>query len=361
MRQRVAVWGTGNMGGAAIRSALAFPGLDLVGVITGSDAKAGLDASTFAGLGQPCGISATTDIDAVLARCDAVAYMASGDTRPDEAVADIERCLRSGVDVVTPSVYALYDPASAPLALRKQLLDACTAGDSSLLVSGIDPGWANDAMAVLAAGLCTRIEEIRCQEIFDYSTYDQPHAVRVLIGFGQPMEEVPMMLLPSVPTMVWGGNIALIGRSLGLDIDEITETVERRPLEVGVDNDMGHFAAGTQGAFRLQIIGKVAGRARVVIDHITRIDPSCAPEWPQPDQGAGDHRIIIDGDPQLTVVVRADGRGGSRADGGNTTAANRLLGAIGWLADAEPGIYDGLDVPLNRPLPAGVAAERWAD
>ena len=38
--------------------------------------------------------------------------------------------------------------------------------------------------------------------------------------------------------------------------------------------------------------------------------------------------MIIDGEPQLTLVSRADVQGGTRADGGNTTAANRLLGAI---------------------------------
>lgn len=359
MRQRVVVWGTGNMGGSAIRSTLAFPGLDLVGVITGSESKAGQDASAFAGLDEPSGVVLTTDVDAALASCDAVAYMASGDTRPDEALADIERCLRAGCHVVTPSIYALYDPTSAPAALQAQLREACEAGGASLLVSGVDPGWANDAMAVLAAGLCTRIDEIRCQEIFDYSTYHQPHAVRVLCGFGQPMEEVPMMLLPSVPTMVWGGNIRLIARGLGLEIDDIAEAVERRPLDQALDNEMGRFEAGTQGAFRLQIIGKVAGKPRVVIDHITRIDPSCAPDWPQPDEGVGDHRIIVDGDPKLTIVVRADVEGGTRADGGNATAANRLLGAIAWLATAKPGVYDGLDVPLNSTLDPSIAAERW--
>ncbi len=360
MRERVVVWGTGNMGGAAIRSATGFPGLDLVGVVTGTDSKAGQDAAAFAGLDEPTGVLLTTDVEAALAACDAVAYMASGDTRPDEALADIERCLRAGANVVTPSLYSLYDPSSAPAELRERLKDACEAGGASLLVSGVDPGWANDAMAVLAAGLCTRIEEIRCQEIFDYSTYDQPHAVRVLCGFGQPMEEVPMMLLPSVPTMVWGGNIRLIGRGLGIEIDEISEVVERRPLEASLDTEMGRFDAGTQGAFRLQIIGKVAGRSRVVIDHITRVDPACAPEWPQPDEGVGDHRIIVDGDPKLTIVVRADVAGGTRADGGNATAANRLLGAISWLATAAPGLYDGLDVPLNSPLEPSIAAERWS-
>ena len=287
--------------------------------------------------------------------------MASGDIRPDDAVNDIERCLRAGVLVVTPSLYSLYDPRSAPKEWVDRLTAAAEQGGATLLVSGVDPGWANDALAVLAAGLCTRIRTISCQEIFDYSTYDQPYAVRVSCGFGGSMDDVPMMLLPSIPTMVWGGNIRLIGRGLGLDIDEITEVVERVALEQSVDNVMGHFEKGTQGAFWLKVIGWAGGRQRIVVDHITRIDPSCAPHWPQPDEGVGDHRVIVDGDPQLTILSRADVPGGTRADGGNTTAANRLLGAIEWLATQKPGIYDGLEVPLHTPLPADVEATRWAD
>lgn len=357
--RRIAVWGTGNMGATAIRSATGFPGLDLAAVITSSPDKAGRDAATFAKLDAPTGVEATTDVDAALAQCDAVAYMSSGDIRPEEALAEIERCLRAGKQVVTPSLYSLYDPASAPAEWVERLTDAAVAGNSALLVSGVDPGWGNDALAVIAAGLCTRIRTIRCQEIFDYSTYNQPHSVRVLCGFGGSMDETPMMLLPSIPTMVWGGNVRLIGRGLGLEIDEITETVERLPLTEAVDNVMGRFEAGTQGAFRLQVIGWANGVERVVIEHITRIDPACAPDWPQPDEGVGDHRVIVDGDPQLSIVVRADVPGGTRADGGNTTAANRLLGAIDWLATQKPGIYDGLDVPLHPPLPAEVEATRW--
>ena len=363
MQQRVAVWGTGNMGSTAVRSALAFPGLGLSGIITSSESKAGMDAAEFVGLDSPTGVVATTDADAVLADCDAVAYMASGDIRPEEAVNDIERCLRAGAHVVTPSLYSLYDPRSAPPEWVERLTAAAEEGGSTLLVSGVDPGWGNDALAVIAAGLCTRIRSIHCQEIFDYSTYDQPHAVKVLCGFGGPMgpeDPVPMMLLPSIPTMVWGGNLRLIGRGLGMEIEEITEEVERRPLETSVDTIMGRFEKGTQGAFWLKVIGKSSGRERIVIDHITRIHPSCAPDWPQPDQGAGDHRVIVHGDPELTLVSRADVPGGTRADGGNTTAANRLLGAIGWLATQKPGIYDGLDVPIHPPLPPEVEAERWA-
>jgi len=349
------------MGATSIRSAVAFPGLKLTGVITSSPDKAGKDAATFAKLDQPTGVAASTDIDAVLADCDAVAYMASGDIRPEEAIADIERCLRAGSHVVTPSLYSLYDPRSAPPEWVDRLSRAAEEGGSTLLVSGVDPGWGNDALAVIAAGLCTRIESIHCQEIFDYSTYNQPHAVKVLCGFGGPMEEVPMMLLPSIPTMVWGGNLRLIARGLGLELDEITEEIERLPLEESVDTVMGRFEKGTQGAFWLKVIGKSGGRERIVIDHITRIHESCAPDWPYPDEGVGDHRVIVHGDPELTITSRADVPGGTRADGGNTTAANRLLGALDWLSTQKPGIYDGLDVPLQTGRPAELEAQRWAD
>jgi hypothetical protein len=349
------------MGATAIRSAVAFPGLQLSGVITSSPDKEGKDAATFSRLDSEVGVVATTDVDAALAACDAVAYMASGDVRPDDAVNDIERCLRAGKHVVTPSLYSLYDPRSAPPEWVDRLTQAAEEGGATMLVSGVDPGWGNDALAVIAAGLCTRIRSIHCQEIFDYSTYDQPYAVKVSCGFGGPMDEVPMMLLPSVPTMVWGGNIRLIGRGLGLEIDEITEEVERLPLTESVDTIMGRFEKGTQGAFWLKVIGKSGGRERIVIDHITRIHASCAPEWPYPDEGVGDHRVIVDGDPQLTLVSRADLPGGTRADGGNTTAANRLLGALDWLSTQKPGIYDGLDVPMQSSRSADVEAQRWAD
>ena len=176
---------------------------------------------------------------------------------------------------------------------------------------------------------------IHCQEIFDYSTYNQPYAVKVSCGFGQPMgreDPVPMLLLPSIPTMVWGGNIRLIGRGLGPgDRRDHRGGRAAAARRVGRHRD-GSVREGHPGRVLAQGHRQVGGRERIVIDHITRIHPSCAPDWPQPDEGVGDHRVIVDGDPQLTIVSRADVPGGTRADGGNTTAANRLLGAINWLA-----------------------------
>lgn len=143
-------------------------------------------------------------------------------------------------------------------------------------------------------------------------------AVRLLVGMGQPMDYQPPMVAPGVPTMVWGGQVRMIARALGVDLDEIRETLERRPLEAGLTNAMGRFEAGTQGALRFEVQGVVAGVPR----------------------------IVIEGRPRIEVSLEATDEGDNRAAGGNATAANRLVNAIPWLSTAAPGLYDALDVPL---------------
>ena len=349
---RTVVWGTGNVGRAAIRAVDAHPGLALAAVLVHDPAKVGRDAGELADVGRTLGVAATDDVAAVLAsRPDAVVYAASGDIRPDDALADVVAALQVGAVVVTPALYALYDPRSAPPEVLDPVQSAAAEGGGALFVSGIDPGWGNDVLPLLATGLASTITQIRCQEIFDYTTYDQPDSVRYLIGMGQPMDYEPPMVAPTVPTMVWGGQVRLMARALGVELDEIRETLLRRPLEAMVTTEsMGEFEAGTQGALRFEVQGIVDGEPVIVVEHITRIHPSCAPDWPvPPDGGAGAHKVIVEGRPRIEINVEATDEGGNRAAGGNATAVGRLVNAIGWLHEAGPGVYDALDVPL---LPA---------
>ncbi|MFG2439409.1 dihydrodipicolinate reductase [Streptomyces sp. NPDC048508] len=343
------VWGTGNVGRAAIRAVEAHPKLKLAAVLVHDPGKVGRDAGDLAGLDHGLGLAATDDIDAVLAQGPgAVVYAASGDIRPDEALADIARAIRAGAVVVTPALYPLYDQRNAPPEFREPMLAAIADGGGSLFVSGVDPGWGNDVLPLLISGLGTTIDAIRCQEIFDYSTYEQEESVRYLVGMGQPMDYEPLMLAPSIPTMVWGGQIRLMARALGLELDDIRETLERRPLATTVTTrTMGEFAAGTQGAVRFEVQGIVDGEPLIVIEHVTRIHASCAPDWPTPPDGDGAHRVIIEGRPRIEVTVEATDEGENRSAGGNATAVGRLVGAVDWLVDAQPGLYDALDVPLR--------------
>lgn len=347
MPRKVVVWGTGNVGVPALRTVVSNPALELAAVLVSNPEKVGKDAGELVGL-PPLGIRATDDVEEVLGSgADAVAYCASGDFRPDEALADFERCLRAGLNVVSTSVYPLYDPTSAPDEIRSRMEAACTEGRSSCFVSGIDPGFINDVLPLALSGLCEEIHEVRAYEIFNYAYYDQPDAVRNLVGFGMPMEQTPPMILPGVPTMVWGGVIRLAARGLGVELDDIREEVERLPLDHTVENQLGVFEKGTQGAFRFEVQGLVGGKPKIVVDHTTRIDDAMAPHWPQPHEGSGAHGIKITGRPNIHLEIESEDEHHDRAAGGNTTAAARVVNAIPFVCDAAPGLLDALSVPLQ--------------
>ena len=94
------------------------------------------------------------------------------------------------------------------------LLNACREGGASLFVSGIDPGWAMDWLPIVLSGTSADIREIRCREIFNYALYDQPQVVREVIGFGQSLDTLPLMLHDFAIEMVWGPMVKLVGRRL---------------------------------------------------------------------------------------------------------------------------------------------------
>lgn len=342
------VWGTGNVGRAAIRAVHAHPELELAAVVVRDPDKVGRDAGELADL-DPTGVVATDDLDGVLAaRPRALVYAVTGDGRDQEAFADVLRAVSAGCVVVTPSLYPLYDPRNAPAEMIEPLEAAVAEGGGSFFASGVDPGWGNDILPALLTGVGTTIDEVRCQEIFDYSTYDAEDSVRYLVGMGQPMGYEPLMTAPTVPTMVWGGQVRMIARALGVEVADIKETVDRQPLAAAVETaTMGTFEAGTQGAVRFEVQGIVEGEARIVIEHVTRIHPSAAPDWPQAPNGVGAHRVVIEGRPRIEVTLEATDEGGNPAAGGNATAVGRLVNAIDWLVEAGPGIYDAFDVPLR--------------
>ena len=347
MTRRVVVWGTGNVGRPAIRAVVSHRDLELVGVIVANVDKVGLDAGTLADI-EPTGVIASDDVDAVLAlKPDCVVYASSGDFRPMEAIGEMLRCLGAGCNVVTPGMYPLYHPKSAPPELIQYVEGACSQGGSTILATGIDPGWAMDLLPLMLSGVVGQIEEIRCQEFFNYATYHAPDAVRDLVGFGTPLDRTPPMLMPEALITVWGPMLRLLAEGLDIELDDIEVHTERRPLTETIEvPGMGIFEAGTQGAMRFEVRGIVSGRARLVMEHITRIDDGAAPDWPSPAAGKqGMHRVLFTGRPSIEVTISADDGTGNPAEGGNATAAARLVNAIPAVCEAAPGIVTSLDLP----------------
>ena len=349
MTYRVVVWGTGNVGRPAIRAVAAHRDLELVGVVVSNPAKVGKDAGELAGIAA-LGVSATDNTEIAFASdVDCVVYAATADTRPMEAYMDLERLLRSGRNVVSTAFYPLLHPASAPPELMGMLTPAMDAGNSSVFVSGIDPGWALDILPALISGIGAGITELRIQEIFNYALYDAPDVVRNVIGLGGPMDAMPQMLEPISLMTVWAPMVRVLADILEVEIDDVVTTVERRPLERSIEvPGMGIFEEGTLGAFRFVVTGVVNGHPLLVVEHVTRIDDDCAPDWQQPLNPGGEHRVVMSGHPHMEITIHGNEPGEpGAAGGGNASAANRCVNAIPAVCEAVAGALRPADLPFS--------------
>lgn len=348
MTHRVVVWGTGNVGRPALRAVVAHKELELVGVIVHDSSKVGNDAGELCNVSH-LGVPVTNDASVALASdVDAVVYAVNADFRPEESLEEVLQVLEAGANVVSTALYPLLHPPSVPEPLRAQVNDACQLGESSIFVSGIDPGWVLDVLPLFLMGMAAGVEEIRIQELANYSGYTQPDAVRDLCGFGHQMDYSVPVLSDFALMSVWAPMLRVLADGLGVDLEKVSTTTERRPLERTMSVDgMGVFEAGTQGAFRFQVEGHVDGRPLLVIEHVTRIDDQCAPEWPGLESGTGSHRVLLAAQPNITVTVHAeDLTEAGAAAGGNACAANRVVNSIPAVCQMPPGIVHPLDLPL---------------
>ena len=340
--------GTGNVGVHALRALISNPEFQLTGVWVSSDAKAGKDAAELAGLEDSTGVRASTDLDAVIGTGPQCAvYTAMADNRLQEALEDYRRILAAGVNVVgSGPVFLQYPWQVIPDELIVPLEDAAREGNSSLYVNGIDPGFANDLLPLALAGTCQSIEQVRCMEIVDYATYNSPVVMFDVMGFGKPIDEIPMLLQSGVLSMAWGSVVRQIAAGLGISLDEVAEMYIREPAPADFDIASGHIPKGSAAALRFEVLGMADGVPAVVLEHVTRLREDLCPDWPQPAQPGGSYRIEITGEPSYAVDVCLSSRRGDHNHAGLVATAMRIVNAIPAVVAAAPGIRTTLDLPL---------------
>jgi hypothetical protein len=344
---RVAVWGTGGVGAIAVGAVARRPDLDLVGVWVHSPDKVGVDVGTLARIGE-VGLAATNDADALIAlRPDCVVYAASGPELDAVAVPDYERMLDAGINVVTVTTPALVYPPAYAERPRTRLEAAAERGGASLYASGIEPGFAADQFPLTLLTMSRTIRSVRTVELFQYDGYPVEFAMRDVFGFGQPMDHTPSMGLPGVQAGTWGPPVRLVADALGVELDEIRETYERVPTPRRLDVACGVIEAGTVGAVRFETIGVVDGRDAVVIEHVNRMAPDLAPDWPTARRD-GTYRIEIDGEPSFTCELNV-GAPEDFHDQGMIATTMRLVNAVPAVCEAAPGLVSSSDLPLTLP------------
>ncbi|BDX32015.1 diacylglycerol kinase [Mycobacterium antarcticum] len=348
MAIRVALIGTGNCGSLALKQLITDRRFDLTAVWVSSDAKVGKDAGELAGLDVSTGVLATNDLQAIVAsNPECVVYCAMGDVRLAEAMADVRLFLAAGINVVGSAPGVLQYPWQViPDKYIERVEQAAREGNSSVFITGVDPGFATDLLPFALAGTCQSIQQIRTMEIADYATYDGVTVMFDVMGFGNEIGDFPMLFQPGVLGIAWGTAIRQLAAGLGVEVDEIRDSVEQEPAPEDLDVAAGHIAKGTVAALRFQIEGMVKGHPVIVIEHVTRLRADLRPDWAQPAHPGGSYRVEITGEPSYVVDIVPTSRHGGAPYAAILAAAARIVNSIPDVLAAAPGIRTTLDLPL---------------
>lgn len=338
---------TGNVGRHALRMIIERPDLRLVGLHAHGADKIGRDAADLCGLEEPTGITATDDVDALLALgADCVVYTAQAETRPMEAIEEISRFLRAGTNVVGTSMVWLVSPHHADSWLTEPLNAACRDGSTSLYINGVDPGFSGDSLVYTALTLAGRATGVTISEICDYGSYDDAEFTGVSFGFGTTADHQPILFAPGVIASLWGGQVRSLADMLGVTLDEVRETHQNWVTPERIECAMMTVEPGRVAAVRFAVDGMCDGEAVITVDHVNRLTAAAAPDWPYPPEGRpGVHRVVVRGDPGIEINTHLGLAGVDHNAAGVISTAARAINAIDAVCAAPPGLLGAQDLP----------------
>ncbi|WP_193046767.1 NAD(P)H-dependent amine dehydrogenase family protein [Mycolicibacterium baixiangningiae] len=287
---RVVQWTTGNVGKSSVAAIAANPNLDLVGCYAWSAEKAGRDVGELVGI-EPLGISASNDVDALLAlKPDVVVYNPMW-IDVDELV----RILEAGVNVVASASFITGHNLGDG---RDRLIEACERGGATLFGSGVSPGFA-ELLAIVAATSCDRVDKITIAESADTTLYDSPDTERPT-GFGMAIDDPDLQPMAANGTAVFAEAVQLVADSLGIELDEIVcepeyaQTTEDLPM-ASWTIPAGHVA-GVAASWQ----GRVGGRTVIDINVRWKKGQTLDPDWQLDSDG---WKITVEGRPTVNMTV----------------------------------------------------------
>jgi hypothetical protein len=337
---RVVQWTTGNVAKQAVRAVLDRTGLDLVGVYAFSPDKVGKDVGELVDLDRTVGVTATDDIDALIAlEPDCVLYMP---LHPD--VDQLEQLLRGGVNVLTTASFVTGRAYGEQA--RKRLDEAARAGGVSLFGGGINPGWA-DYLTAIASGVCREVNYVRVLESFNIGTW-AGDANQDELGWGRPAGDPGHADTIVKATAPFGDAVEAMAELLGVEIADIRCDVQFAHAVSDVEGIPGRsIKKGTVAGIDARWIASSGGVDAIEANVRWTVAPDIEPAW----EIAMAYQIEVRGYPQVNIradVLPQDMESMSLEEmmaTGSVITAMPVVNAIPAVVAARPGIVTYADLP----------------
>ncbi len=322
----VLLYGLGPIGQGIARLVLETEGLKVVGATDIAPALAGRDLGDVLGLGRKLRIKVESQPARLLqgTRADVAVLCTSS------SLAGIQEplvgLLQKGLDVVT-TCEELAFPLPEHKRVVKELDALARKKKAAVLSTGVNPGYAMDALALMLTAPCASVQRISVTRVVDAGTRRLPLQRKVGAGLAVPQFRRAISE-KSVRHVGLLESVHMIAAALGWDLEKVEEQIEPAIAPRDLDTEYLRIPAGHASGVKQAARGYRNGALAINLDLHMYVGAT----------PARDH-VVIGGNPSIDMTIA----GGIPGD--SATAA-MVVNSIPKLLAARPGLLSMRDVPL---------------
>src|SRR4051812_29949315 len=232
---KVMHFGLGPIGAAVLKQVAARPGFKVVGAIDIDPAKVGRDVGDVVGLSKRLGAKVSADAARALksAKPDVVVLCTTSSIK--KAMPQIELILNSKTAIVSTTEELAY-PGYTHIRQARQIHGMAKKAKVAVLGTGVNPGFAMDALPIALTAVCERVDRIVVNRVQDARIRRLPFQQK--IGAGLTTEQFQKKVDDgSVRHVGLTESIAMIADGMGWTLDRITDDIQPKLAAVTISSE----------------------------------------------------------------------------------------------------------------------------
>jgi 2,4-diaminopentanoate dehydrogenase len=324
---RVVQYGMGPIGCQCVRQMAQRAGLEVVGAIDIDPAKIGRDVGEIAGVGRPLGCAVTADAAALFAsaRPDIIVHTTSSSLTAING--QLSEIVKAGLNVVSTCEEAAFPTLQNPEIAAE--LDALARQHGvTILGTGINPGFAMDAIAIALSAPSRGVREVLVHRTVDAGVRRLP--LQRKVGAGVTLEEFETRkTAKTIKHVGQPESVAMIAAALGWKLDAIEETLEPVVAQTTLTTEFLTVQPGQVAGIHQVAVGRQGDKTpiKLVLDmYVGAPDP-------------GEH-ILLQGEDRIETHIKGIH--------GDTATAAVVINSIPRVIEAPAGFLTMADLPIVR-------------
>jgi 4-hydroxy-tetrahydrodipicolinate reductase len=301
-------------------------GFQIVGAVDIDRDKVGRDLGDVIGLDKKLRIRVTNDAAGAIksGKPDVAVLCTSSSLK--SVMPQIEAVLKKKVAIVSTTEELSY-PVGKNRALAKKIDALAKKAKVAVLGTGVNPGFAMDALPIMLTGINERVDSIRVDRIQDARTRRLPFQQK--IGSGLNTEQFAQKVKDgSVRHVGLAESVTMIADAMGWKLDKVTDDIKPKIADKAVESELIAVDPGYVCGIIQDGIGYSKGKPVITLHMEAYLG---APE--------SYDAVTIEGNPRITQKIT----GGLHGD---IATASITVNSIPKILRVTPGLRTMADMPI---------------